>query len=59
MINQLIHLIKIKQAEIQLATASGNPQSWDAYQRMVGEYQGLQNALDIIDNMLEEERNSN
>ena len=30
---------------------------WEAYQRMVGEYQGLQSTLDMIDNMLEEEEN--
>ena len=59
MIEQLIHRVKVRQAEMQVALASGTPASWDAYQRMVGEYQGLQTALDMIDAMLEEERNLN
>ena len=28
--------------------------NWEAYQRMVGEHQGFQAVMDIIDNMLEE-----
>lgn len=59
MIDQLIHLIKARQAELQSATASGVPQSWDTYQRMVGNHQGLQDALDMIDHMLEEEEGRN
>ena len=57
MIDQLIHRIKIRQAELQVATANGVPASWDGYQRMVGENQGLQRVLDIINAMLEEEKN--
>ncbi len=57
MIEQLIHRVKIRQAELQVALASGSPATWDGYQRMVGEYQGLQKALDIIDAMLDEEKN--
>ena len=57
MIETLIHQIKIRQSELQLALATGSPMTWEAYQRMVGEYQGLQTTLDMIDNMLEEEEN--
>ena len=56
MIDQLIHRIKVRQAELQVSLAQGTPMTWEAYQRMVGEHQGLQSALDIIDNMLEENR---
>ena len=56
MIEQLIHRIKLRQSEMQMSFATGTPASWDSYQRMVGEYQGLQKALDMIDDMLEEER---
>lgn len=52
---QLIHLIRFRQAEIQVALASGIPASWDSYQRMVGEYQGLQAVLAMIDKMHEDE----
>ena len=57
MIEQLIHRIKVRQAELQVSLAQGMPMTWEAYQRMVGEFQGLQTALDMIDNMLEEEKN--
>ena len=55
MIEQLIHRIKIRQAEIQLALAQGTAGNWDTYQRMVGEWQGLEKTLTIIDQMLEDE----
>ena len=57
MIEQLIHRIKVRQAELQVSLAQGMPMTWEAYQRMVGEFQGLQTALDMIDNMLEEQKN--
>lgn len=57
MIEQLIHRIKVRQAELQVSLAHGTPMTWEAYQRMVGEFQGLQTALDILDSMLEEEKN--
>jgi hypothetical protein len=57
MIEALIHRIKIRQAELQMSLAAGNAMTWEAYQRMVGEHQGLQTTMDIIDNMLDEEKN--
>jgi hypothetical protein len=57
MIEALIHRIKIRHSELQLALAVGTPFNWESYQRMVGEYQGLQTALDMIDSMLEDEEN--
>jgi hypothetical protein len=57
MLEQLIHRVKIRQAELHVALAQGVPTTWDGYQRMVGEYQGLQITLDMIDNMLDEEKN--
>ena len=57
MIEQLIHRIKVRQAELQISLAQGNAMTWEAYQRMVGEHQGLQTAMDMIDTMLEEEKN--
>ncbi len=57
MLEALIHRIKIRQAELHVSLAQGIPATWDGYQRMVGEYQGLQITLDMIDNMLEEEKN--
>jgi len=57
MISPLIGKIKNRQAEIGLSLAAGNAATWETYQRMVGEYQGLQYVLDAINGMLEEERN--
>jgi hypothetical protein len=57
MLEQLIHRVKIRQAELQVSLAQGIPSTWDGYQRMVGEYQGLQRTLDIIDAMLDEDKN--
>jgi hypothetical protein len=57
MIEALIHRIKIKQAEISHALAVGSVTTWEAYQRLVGEYQGLEDVLNMVNNMLEEERN--
>jgi hypothetical protein len=56
MIEQLIHRIKVRQAEIQISLADGMPMNWESYQRMVGEFQGLRSAMDMIDNMLDEEK---
>jgi endo-1,4-beta-D-glucanase Y len=55
MIEALIHRMKIRQTELQVALAHGVPPTWEAYKRMVGEYQGIQYVLDTIDNMLDEE----
>jgi hypothetical protein len=57
MIDQVIHRIKVRQSELQVSLAVGMPVTWEAYQRMVGEHQGMQVVLDIIDTMLDEERN--
>ena len=57
MIEQLIHRIKIRQSELHIALASGTPLNWESYQRMVGEYQGLQLTLSMIDDMLDEQKN--
>ena len=57
MIEPLLHRVKLKQAEISFALATGSPMTWEAYQRLVGQYQGLQDVLDMVDSMLEEEKN--
>ena len=57
MIEQLIHRIKVRQAELKISLAHGNAPNWETYQRIVGTYQGLQDAMDMIDNMLDEEKN--
>lgn len=54
-LSQLISLVKMRQGDIKFSTATGVPLTWDSYQRMVGVHQGLQDVLDMIDNMLQED----
>ena len=56
MIEALIHRIKIRQAELKESMSVGTPTTFEAYQRMVGHCQGLQDVMTMIDNMLEEEK---
>ena len=57
MIEAVIHVVKLRQGEIALSLAQGNATTWEAYQRMVGENQGLQFVMDSINRMLDEDRN--
>lgn len=53
-ISDLIAGIKASQSDIALALAHGNASTWEAYQRMVGQYQGLEQSLEILNNILKE-----
>lgn len=55
MISALIHVIKLRQAELAHSLALGNASNWESYQRMVGEHQGLKYTLDALDNLLKED----
>jgi hypothetical protein len=54
-IADLIGAVKTRQAEIAASLAAGNAANWESYQRMVGHTQGLQESLDILDNLLKDE----
>ena len=51
----LIGQIKARQAEIASSLAGGTATSWESYQRLVGQYQGLQESLDILNSLLKED----
>ena len=53
-LGDLIGGIKSKQFEIASSLAAGNAGDWDAYIRMVGHHAGLQEALDILNSLMEE-----
>ncbi|NBW12029.1 MAG: hypothetical protein EBR82_28760 [Caulobacteraceae bacterium] len=53
--SQLIGILKGAQADIALSLANGNANSYEVYQRLVGEYRGLEQALKAIDQLLTEE----
>ena len=54
-IRDLIGALEVRMAEIRLSLALGNAVNIESYHRMVGQYQGLQDTLDIINNMLKKE----
>lgn len=54
-ISDLISAIKDEQAEIGNSLLSGYVVNFETYQRLVGQNQGLQKALDILDNLLKED----
>ena len=53
--SDLIAAIKARQMEISASLASGMAPTWESYQRLVGNYQGLQESLDILNNLLKED----
>lgn len=55
-INALITRINEKQQEIAESMLNGNCVNFESYQRLVGQSLGLKEALDILNNLLEEER---
>ena len=53
-VEDLINQIKTRQAEIAASLAGGTATSWESYQRLVGQNQGLQEALDILNSLLKD-----
>jgi hypothetical protein len=56
-LSDLIGGIKTKQAEIASSLVAGNATNWESYIRLVGHNAGLQEALDILNNLMEEDKN--
>ena len=60
LISDLIAAIKFRRAEIAESLASGQVHAFDTYNRMVGTCQGLQESLQMIEDLLrqqDEDRN--
>ena len=53
-IGDLIGKIKERRMDIALSLADGNAINIESYHRLVGTYQGLGEALDILDDILNE-----
>lgn len=51
----LIGNIKEEQAKIAQALVDGHAVNFETYQRLVGQHQGLELALDLLNRMLQEE----
>lgn len=54
-LSDLIGGIKARQSEIAVSLAAGNAANWESYQRMIGHYAGLKEALDILENLMKED----
>jgi len=54
-LTDLIGGIKARQAEIAASLVAGNATNWESYIRLVGHNAGLQEALDILNNLMKED----
>mgnify|MGYP003340537817 FL=1 len=52
--SDFIGAVKARQHEISASLAKGHCVNFETYQRLVGQYQGLEEALDILNNLLKE-----
>ena len=53
-VSELIGKLKERRLELALSLADGHAINIESYHRLVGQYQGLGEALDILDNILKE-----
>ena len=56
-VSDFIGAVKARRAEIAESLAAGNCINFESYQRLVGQLQGLDESLDILNNLLKEEDN--
>ena len=54
-VEDLVGAVKARQMQISTSLVNGNAVTFETYQRLVGQYQGLQDALDILNDLLKEE----
>ena len=54
-VEDFIGAIKVRQAEIASSMIAGNVVNFETYQRLVGQYAGLQEALEILNNLLKDD----
>lgn len=52
--SDFIAVVRQRQAEIAQGLVAGNCMTFEAYQRLVGTHAGLEEALEILNNLLEE-----
>ena len=54
-VSDLIARIKVEQAQVTVVLQAGTAVNFESYQRLVGHYQGLDEALNIINQLLNED----
>jgi hypothetical protein len=55
-ISSFITLIEQRKSEVSQAIIDGHVVNFESYQRLVGQYQGLEESLTILNNLLEEQK---
>jgi len=55
LVEDLVGAIKIRQEKIAQALVNGNAVNFETYQRLVGQHQGLEEALVILNDLLKED----
>jgi len=58
-VSDYIGAVEAEKRKISESLVSGNATTFDAYQRLVGQHQGLVKALDILNDLLREEDDDN
>ena len=53
-ISDFIGAVKARQTEVTESVIAGNCMTYEAYQRLVGTHAGLEEALEILNNLLKE-----
>jgi len=54
-VSDYIAAVKAEQVKISVSLTSGHLPNFETYQRLVGQYQGLETCLDILNNLLKED----
>jgi hypothetical protein len=54
-VSDLIGAIEVRKSAIAQSLVNGNAVTFEAYQRLVGQHQGLEEALVILNDLLNEE----
>jgi len=54
-LSDFISAVKARQTEIASGLAHGNAPDYNAYQRLVGENQGLEASLEILNHLMRED----
>jgi hypothetical protein len=58
-VSDYIGAVEAEKRKISESLVNGNAMTFDAYQRLVGQHQGLVKALDILNDLLREEDDDN
>ena len=58
-VGDYIGAVEAEMRKISESLVNGNAMTFDAYQRLVGQHQGLVKALDILNDLLKEQDDDN